>query len=407
MRLLRILKVLSLIFVPIGLLFIGNATATPPKQIVLTSVQQELPITPSITLTVCPEGPPTCDFKRIQEAIEAAPETPPVRSWEEKPVIPLIKIAPGTYEENLLVLKNLWLQGAGRERTTVVGQLEGLDARRPTIFIAGSWPIAIGITGLTVEGTGEAIQVVGRVSGMIADNFIRARGDTGVGGIWITGALTHLVIDKNIITGGKNGIVLQGVIGIAELGSLLVVLPPYGVFIAQNEIQGHHSDDLAGGYGIVLNQTTRVWIGGNHIHDNDTGIFLDESTTVNVESNTLEENNGSAIWSNQSTGVHLWKNVITRNSGSGIELWLGSTKVDIEANVILSNGQDGIRGEHYNPPDVLLEIGYLQGNRIEHNQRYGINLDPRAIKLRCAANRVSSNQQGDYSSEELRAKCGG
>ncbi|MEM4409106.1 MAG: right-handed parallel beta-helix repeat-containing protein [Candidatus Caldarchaeum sp.] len=394
-----------MVFASVTILPIAEGSSIPP--ISLLDAQQEFPIIPSITLTVCLEGPPTCDFKKIQDAINAAPETPPVRSWKEKPVIPLIKIAPGTYEENLIVLKSLWLQGAGRERTTVIGKLEGLDAQHPTIFVAGSWHIAVGITNLTIAGNHEAIQVVGRVSGMIVDNFIRAQGETRVGGIWLTGAVGHLLIAQNTIMSGMNGIVLHSVVGVADLDSPFTFLPGYGVFIVENDIQDFHFKDLSGGYGVTLHNAAKIWIAANHIHNNDTGIFLNESKTIKIESNTLEENGSSAIWSWQSTSIDIRQNMITRNGGSGIELWSGSSINNVESNTIVSNNQDGIRSDYRPLPDLPLEIQFLRMNRIEHNQRYGINLDPQVIKLRCEANQVSSNKKGDYSSEELRAKCGG
>ncbi|MCS7274473.1 MAG: right-handed parallel beta-helix repeat-containing protein [Candidatus Bipolaricaulota bacterium] len=408
------LKALSmLIFIIIGMLMLTRGTIlTMTKglsihQIPLLDAQQEFPLIPSITLTVCPEGPPTCDFKKIQDAIHAAPETPPVTFENRKPVaIPQIKIAPGTYQENLIVLKSVWLQGAGREQTTVMGKLEGLDAKRPTIFVAGSWHITVGITHMKIVGNSEAIQVVGRVSGLIAHNSIQPRGDTGVGGIWLTGAFAHLLIASNLIKGGKSGIVLQGVKGWISFDSPFIPLNArHGILIAHNEITGCHFDYPYGGDGIDLNNAHGIWIAVNHLYDNDTGIQLYGSTAIDIDTNILEENDyGIQSW--KSTDVQIWQNLIARNEGPGIELLPGSSNIRIEINRIVSNNHDGIRSDYSPDLGIYIGIEILHMNHIEHNQGYGINLDPRFI-TRCEANQVSSNKNGDYSSEELRAKCGG
>lgn len=412
MQLLKSLKVPSLIFV--GLLVIGSVPATVPvQQLVPTSVQeqQELPIMPSVILTVCPEGPPTCDFQRIQEAINAAPETPPVTSWEEKPVIPLIKISPGTYEENLVVLKSLWLQGAGREQTTVVGRLEGLDAQRPTIFVAGSWPIAIGITGLTIGGISEAIQITGEISGMISENKIVALGEKGIGGIWLKGALSYLVISNNIVAFGEAGIRLESVSPASKVKpGLLVSDPTYGVWVIGNEIQNIQNISLPfAGNGIVLYHANGVAISRNRIFKNTLGgVFAGDAQTILVSENSLLAN-GFGIWIALPANfdIKLLGNRIVAND-IGINLGFGLS-LEIESNTISDSRSDGISALHL-PfyPYPLIAIDSLQSNVIEHNQGYGINLDPQVIKIvTCKDNRVSSNQKGDYSSEELREKCGG
>ena len=409
------------IFIAIGMLMTLTRTSPLPiLQVVPLHAQQELPIIPSITLTVCPEGPPTCDFKRIQDAINAAPETPPIRSWEEKPAIPLIKIAHGTYEENLVVLKSLWLQGAGHEHTIVVGRLEGLDAQRPTIFITSSWPIAIGITDLYIGGISRAIQIVGQISGMISDNKIIALGEKGVGGIWLQGALAYLVISNNLITRGGAGIHLENVSPATyELkpGSL-VTDPDYGVWIMKNEIfeiQQKEWEPGGGtypfsGHGITLHHAKGIAITRNRISKNTVGgILVADAQTVLVSENTLVAN-VLGIWVVVPTnfGIKLLGNHVIAN-GTGIEIWTG-LGVEIEGNTISYNWSDGISTLPlpYPYPYPPIEIQSLQGNVIEHNEGYGINLDPQVIMVvTCKGNQVSSNQKGDYSSEELRAKCGG
>lgn len=63
-----------------------GASSQPPP---LTPPPQEI----LYPLTVCPEGPPQCDFSTLGEALEAAPPKA------------LILLAPGTYRESLTITK--------------------------------------------------------------------------------------------------------------------------------------------------------------------------------------------------------------------------------------------------------------------------------------------------------------
>ncbi len=90
-----VMKVLKLV----GLLFIAGFVGLNSPGSLSQSQGMEL--------TVCPQGPPACDFSKIQKAIEAAPYGATIRIEE------------GTYIEHLLVKKSLRLIGAGQNKTTV------------------------------------------------------------------------------------------------------------------------------------------------------------------------------------------------------------------------------------------------------------------------------------------------
>jgi len=86
--------------VAIGVLLLwsgGMAPLSPQEEAIastawlLASDQEgDLPIEPLVELTVCPQGPPVCQFAKIQEAIDAAPFTAPVESWDPPPQIPFV-----------------------------------------------------------------------------------------------------------------------------------------------------------------------------------------------------------------------------------------------------------------------------------------------------------------------------
>lgn len=70
----------------------------------------------TITITVCPTGPPDCHFQKIQDAINVAVESS------------TIQVKSGTYAENITVIyKRLILQGEGKNQVTVQGTAASLS----------------------------------------------------------------------------------------------------------------------------------------------------------------------------------------------------------------------------------------------------------------------------------------
>jgi hypothetical protein len=174
---------------------------------------KNLPIEPLAVLTVCPEGPPTCRFASLQEAIESAPETPPVTTWETPPKLPLIHIAPGLYEERVVILKNVWLKGADRESVTLRGpdHAEAQGSAAAAIFIAGADHLAVAVEALTIEGP---IRIVGSVSGVLLNNRFQPDRD-GNGGVELNGLL-NLNLENNLFT--HTGIYMTGALPLFEDG---------------------------------------------------------------------------------------------------------------------------------------------------------------------------------------------
>lgn len=85
-------------------------------------------------LTVCPQGPPVCQFAKIQEAIDAAAEGATIR------------ISEGVYAENLVITKSLRLVGVGQEKVT----LRAVKAEEATLSIGADEPFQVFIEGLTI-----------------------------------------------------------------------------------------------------------------------------------------------------------------------------------------------------------------------------------------------------------------
>lgn len=109
---------------------------------VRSSGQDPSPQIESRVLTVCPEGPPACQFAKIGEAIAAAL---PIQLLG---VEPLILIQPGTYRENLLIDRGILLVATEAGQVRIQGVLRG----QPTLTLEARGDLRVALEGITVLG---------------------------------------------------------------------------------------------------------------------------------------------------------------------------------------------------------------------------------------------------------------
>jgi len=96
----------------------------------------------SIVLIVCPEGPPTCRFAKIGEAIAAAL---PIQLLG---VAPRVLIQPGTYRENLLIDRSILLVATEAGQVRIQGVLTG----QPTLTLETKGDLRVTLEGITILG---------------------------------------------------------------------------------------------------------------------------------------------------------------------------------------------------------------------------------------------------------------
>jgi hypothetical protein len=126
----------------------------------------------SNTLTVCPAGPPECQFETVQAALVAA------QTGDR------ILIAPGTYAAGFTVAKNVSLIGSGESETTLSGG-------EVAVTIAAD--VTVEVTGLTIS-QGSDTGLVNRGTLTVTDSAVQQSGryPSPAGGIYNTGILTLL-----------------------------------------------------------------------------------------------------------------------------------------------------------------------------------------------------------------------
>jgi parallel beta-helix repeat protein len=331
------------------------------------AVSSKLPVQ-ARAYVVCPEGPPACSFSKIQAAIDAVPEGA------------TISIKAGLYEENLLIRRSLSLQAGEGEKVVVKSITESL----PTLLIVSGRPIQVSVTGLTIwpaqEYQGNGIEIMGTVAAYIGHNTIQGYQD----GILVLGkaeglspSKLTLIISENVIRDTKSGI---------------VVWQSTGVTISKNIIQDNKAP---GGVG---------------------GIMLGNSQNIMVSDNRIQDNSGYGVGALQSGAIQIIGNFITTNH---LGIFVGGSHAELLNNHVEHN-RVGVATIADGSVDSRVS---LIGNRIMHQESYGLAVERLDQVTICRQNNIRENQQGDYlvqsplfslqprrdpqAEEELRKRCEG
>lgn len=194
-----------------------------------------------------------------------------------------VNVAAGTYEEDLVILQTLTLQGAGKTLVTVTGMLT----------IAASDVV---VDGLKFVGTGTM-------------------GDTHEGTITIDnlgGSITEVTISNNYITGGSSGIRVG--LGPNDVSKVTIeyneiVNNPYkgALFYAAQTYAAHNVYDIT--------------IQGNVISDNgNTAISTYGLGPFTIVDNIIERNGGNGISLKYSVGDYVSGNTVIGNGAMGINM---------------------------------------------------------------------------------------
>lgn len=322
------------IIIILGLALVAVAAA--PGRTKPLSKDIDMAVLNQQTLTVCPQGSPSCHFTRIQDAIDAASEGT------------IIVIKSGTYEENLIVRKSLTIQAAEGEQVVVKSVMESL----PTLLLVNGRPIHVEVRGLTSQPArqhqGNGIEIMGMVAARI---------------------------ERNTIQDYQWGILVLGKEGQLGLSDLPVV-------IHENTI---HSS-------IWIRQSITVAVSKNAIQRNAApeavGIAIDNSGNILVSENLIEGGGGVLI---SQSFVEMMRNLIKKNiAGVHIE----GSRVSLSDNQIEQNGWGvAVASRSRRPLDSLVR---LTGNRITQQEYIGLVVESLEYIAECQGNQIRDNKQGDY-----------
>lgn len=149
-----------------------------------------LGLTPGLFAQITVDG--TGSFATIQAAIDVASETS------------VIAVPAGTYNENIMITKNLRITGAGRTSTTIVGQTGGAEAT--VIIDAGISDVEVsGFTIVGFDNNNPAVEnaaiLIKSQNVKVHNNEIVAKGDLGL--LTVYGKFANVLDIKDNIFSGK------------------------------------------------------------------------------------------------------------------------------------------------------------------------------------------------------------
>ncbi|TET82114.1 MAG: hypothetical protein E3J37_07905 [Anaerolineales bacterium] len=303
-----------------------------------------LPVARAASYTVCPAGPPTCDYSVIQDAVDAAGDGD------------VIKVATGTYDDInnynglaqvVYIIKSVTIRGG---YTTAFAEPPDPEAN-PTILDAGGQGRVIYIEG-NINPTIEGLRITGG----------RSVGPWGWGGgVRISGAAATIRNNQIFSNTAHDG-------GGLRLDNSAAILEG-------NTIYSNTVDDGGGGLFLSFSPATLI---GNNISGN----------TAFTNAVTAQ---GGGLWISGAAPV-LNGNTISRNSaGSGGGIFLHESDATLTNNLIFDNQADWGGGVQ-----IYGAAATIRNNQIFSNTAHdggGLRLDNSAAILE--GNTIYSNTVDD------------
>lgn len=205
----------------------------------------------------------------------------------------VILVAPGTYEENLVIDKPLTLKGRGAGDVT----LEARDSERPAVVIRGDGAVAL--SGFTITGSKVGVQVQGsRVD--LCENALFVE-DVGIQA-WSL-VQSQSTVSANTIRGSQ--------------GTGLILAGTSSWRIDRNRFEGL-------GTGLLLGGAIDAQVEGNDITACGDGVRIGASTTATLTGNRILGNLLSGVSLSGAAHATLADNTIRDNIGWGVCLCGGS-----------------------------------------------------------------------------------
>lgn len=321
--------------------------------------------------TVCPQGPPTCPFKKIADAIAAAEPGA------------VITIGPGTYTERFTIDKPLTLRGAGRTLTI-------LRVSRQDFAVTLQGTAQVVLEGLRFEGQRQQYEGLGRAvkvsdqAHLIAREVAFAKGerailidnqatatiqntvisdyDVGVA----AGGTSQLALSYSTLTSNRTSISIytsaQGVVEQSEiLGGVIEIDGDAQLTLQKNRLA--FAPTFEGSEVRLLNRSRA------QIRENEITLFtirVDRTAHLLLEKNAIRK---SELYFGGSSSGLVHDNMIT-HARSGIYITSNGV-VEIRSNQIMYN-QTGIDVSVYDR--LSGQLVKIESNVIAHNEQCGIEV---------------------------------
>jgi parallel beta-helix repeat protein len=269
-------------------------------------------------------------FTSISAALDAAPAGA------------VIRVGPGTFDERLVVAKAVTIEGAGADKTTIVGPG---DAAHPTLRIAGVRGVVV--RGLTLTGRGAHVAETLAPGAVVdvSDASVRFENVAVVGGP-ASGVVIGQGADVEIVGCLVAGVWNNG-ISVGPAGD-----HSHRVRIAQCDIRNCWSRGITIGRGNRDVVIEGCRISGASWH----GIRYD-SAAPTVTGNVIFDNVRSGIYASGTTEGHIEGNLFFENGMSDVSCWLDARDL-IEQNWFVNSKREAVAILGASAPVVRKNVFY-------------------------------------------------
>jgi len=316
-----------------------------------------LPIPPFQEVTVCPEGPPKCDFTSIEAAIGIVTGGG------------VIEVLPGVYRENIEIGKGLTLQG------TVGVTIIAKDPEQSVIYVNPGVE-NVTITNLMITGSNKAgIEIGEGAKGIAIEGNWISGGEPGIDGLM--GLTVQIKPHAQVIVEGNTSVGTYILIDAAKVDIIdNVFLSPLAIGVRGGEVKVLRNMIYGG---ILIEGDSLTPVSAN-IEDNIIESILrgleirtGEWGVVRLRRNILAGNTlGGVIWvrSLEAQGNYIINsdNSNARQEGQGL-IVLATEKIDLVGNVVMGNDASGLILGLSQSGEMRVE-----NNIILNNGRYGLAL---------------------------------
>jgi hypothetical protein len=234
----------------------------------------------------------------------------------------------GTCNENITIWEmreNVTINGGG------TAAISGLSASSPVITIRGQGVV---VTGFTISGGQDGIQLWRGGTGTIYNNTIQ---NTGRNGVTVSGNSFATIYNNTISNNPDIGICV-----LENSGARIGFYSYSNTSASPNTIQYNDS------YGIEVFLSSRATIVGNNIsYNNEAGILVTGGSQASISYNSIDDNGGSGIYVGYDSYVNL----------GGLT---GLTIFDLPNSTTTNNEYNGLKCEM--GAIVTGRIGTLNGN---------------------------------------------
>ena len=289
---------------------------------------------------VCPKG---CQFSTIQEAIA---RTRPGGT---------VHIHEGVYLGGMALVKDLTLEGEGKEKTIITGGTSGLR-------IAGEAVVAI--RNLQVSGNRDnGLVVWGSARVSLTNSQVSGNGC----GLWVGSSAQVSLQDCQVSGNTYHGLLVKGSARVTLQGST---------------VSGN-------AWGLGVGDSAQVTIQDSQVSGSrHSGLWVGSSAHVTVQGSQVSGNGGHGLYVEDSARVSLKDSQVSGNGVDGL-LVEDSAHVTVQGSQVLGNGRTGLSVYDSARARVF-------NNKFLNNGGYGIWANSSDNIVECRGNVFSGNGRGTY-----------